>query len=77
MGKIEDEKFRMASQKIIETISNLSAFTVIGGGETVATLNISRIDLSSKPNVFVSTGGGAMLEYLSNKELPGLMALNN
>jgi len=72
LGKIEDERFRKASLKTLELIFNLSAFAVLGGGETTALLNFASLDLNSKKNIFVSTGGGAMLSYLTDGELVAL-----
>ncbi|MEX2411035.1 MAG: phosphoglycerate kinase [Candidatus Paceibacterota bacterium] len=72
MGKFEDKKFREGTEKILEAlIKNKEAEIIIGGGETISSLNQ---ELSN--NIFLSTGGGSMLEFLSGKELPGLKALN-
>ena len=71
MGKFEDRRFAKGTEKIAKTIfKNKKAKTVIGGGETIASLPL-------KPNVFLSTGGGAMLEFLAGKKLPGIEALRN
>jgi len=52
---------------------NNSIYSVAGGGDTIAVLN--QIDAVDKFN-FVSTAGGAFLEYLEGKDLPGITALN-
>ena len=55
-------------------LSNKKAHIVIGGGETGASFKLlGKVKISK--NVFISTGGGAMLEYLSGKKLPGIEAL--
>lgn len=73
LGYIEDKKFRKSSETIADTIMISQAFAVIGGGETAALFMAKRLP----GNIFISTGGGAMLEYLAGKNLPGIKALNN
>ena len=58
---------------IIKKNKDNSIFSVAGGGDTIAVLN--QINAISDFN-FVSTAGGAFLEYLEGKELPGIKALN-
>ncbi|MDD2730672.1 MAG: phosphoglycerate kinase [Candidatus Portnoybacteria bacterium] len=72
MGMFENEAFAHGTQAVAEAISRSGAFSVVGGGETVAYLE--KIKLINKFS-FVSTGGGAMMEFLSGKRLPGLTAL--
>lgn len=57
-----------------QTIAHSSAHTIIGGGDTIA--SIEKLGLLSKLS-FVSTGGGAMLDYLAHGSLPGIDALTN
>ncbi len=71
-GKIEEEEFFRGTEEIAKAIIKSGAHSVIGGGETVEFVN--RIGLLQKFS-HVSTGGGAMLEFLSGKELPGIKAL--
>ena len=61
------------SKKIVEKNINNTIYSVAGGGDTVALLNT--VDAINTFN-FVSTAGGAFLEYLEGKELPGIKALN-
>ncbi len=73
MGYIEDMKFLNGSKEIIKAITKSRAFSVIGGGETASVALKVKSQISK--NVFISTGGGAMIEYLTNKKLPGIEAL--
>ena len=76
-GYFENPNFQEGTRKILEIISqrtnNNKIFSVAGGGETVAAIN-----KFNKMNsfTFVSTAGGAFLEYLEGKTLPGIKALN-
>ena len=72
LGKTEDEKFQKGSREIISAIIKSKAFSIAGGGETVKFIN--QLGESSKFN-HLSTGGGAMLAFLSGEELPGIKAL--
>ncbi len=71
-GKIEDDEYKKGTLTIAKEIIKSGAFSVIGGGETVEFLQKEGI-LSDFNHI--STGGGAMLEFLSGQELPGLKAL--
>ena len=72
MGIFEDPEFSSGTAAIARAVATSPAFTVVGGGETIASLNELGLLQQIK---FVSTGGGAMLEFLSGKSLPGLEAL--
>lgn len=72
MGKFEEKPYDMGTAAILHAILESGAFVVIGGGESLAVLEKAR--MMSRIG-FVSSGGGAMLEYLSGKTLPGLAAL--
>jgi len=71
VGVIENKKFAKGSVGIAQAIAKSKAFSVVGGGETA--LAFTGVPL--KKNTFLSTGGGAMLEYLSGIKLPGIEAL--
>ncbi|TSC53482.1 MAG: phosphoglycerate kinase [Parcubacteria group bacterium LiPW_39] len=72
IGLFEVEKFSHGTRAVAEAVAESSAFSIVGGGETVAYLE--KIGLVDKFS-FVSTGGGAMLEFLTGEALPGLEAL--
>jgi len=76
-GYFENPSFSNGSnqiaKKIIEKNKNNTIYSVAGGGDTVALLN--NLEAINKFN-FVSTAGGAFLEYLEGKELPGIKALS-
>lgn len=72
MGYFENPLFSKGTEEIARAISQSKAFKVVGGGETLVILE--KLHLLEKID-FVSTGGGAMLEYLSGQELIGLKAL--
>ncbi len=79
MGKIEDKRFTQGTKEVLEGIlKNKKAKSVIGGGDTIASLKItnSKLQITNDKNVFLSTGGGAMLNFLAGQKLPGLAALN-
>ncbi|KKQ39119.1 MAG: Phosphoglycerate kinase, partial [Candidatus Moranbacteria bacterium GW2011_GWC2_37_73] len=72
MGKFEEQPYDIGTRAILEAIVESDAFTLIGGGESVQVLEEN--NLFDKIS-FVSTGGGAMLEYLSGNLMPGVEAL--
>lgn len=71
-GKTENLSSEDGTKKIAEGILKANAYTIVGGGDTVEYLNkLGVLDKFS----FASTGGGAMLAFLSGEKLPGLVAL--
>ncbi len=75
MGVFEMEKFQEGTKAIALSIAeatNKGAFSLIGGGDSVAAIN--RFHLADQVS-YVSTGGGALLEYFEGKELPGIAAI--
>ena len=77
VGFFEKPKFAGGTKSIWQAIlRNKKAKVVVGGGETLASLRLVTTNYKLKTtNLFLSTGGGAMLEFLSGKKLPGLVAL--
>ena len=74
VGYFEISKFGNGTKEIAGFLADLSATTVIGGGDTAAA--IAKLGLEEKMS-HISTGGGASLEYLEGKTLPGIAALND
>lgn len=75
MGVFEMEKFEQGTKTVALAIAEASkhgAFSLIGGGDSVAAIN--KFHLADQVS-FVSTGGGALLEYFEGKELPGIAAV--
>jgi phosphoglycerate kinase len=75
MGVFEMDNFAAGTKAIAEAVAMATekgAFSLIGGGDSVAAIN--KYGLKDKVS-YVSTGGGAMLEYIEGKELPGVMAI--
>jgi len=75
MGVFEMDKFSKGTSAVAQALAAATAkgaFTLIGGGDSVAAINKNK--LADKVS-YVSTGGGAMLEYMEGKELPGIKAI--
>ncbi len=77
MGVFEMEQFKTGTLSIANTIAEVSqqeAYSLIGGGDSVAAIN--QFGLADQVS-YVSTGGGAMLQYLEGKDLPGVVAIED
>ena len=72
IGVFEKEPFQKGTHQLAKTIANCKAFSLAGGGETIAAINkfINKDEVS-----YCSTGGGAFLEYMEGKILPSIEAL--
>jgi phosphoglycerate kinase len=77
VGVFEMEKFEGGTKAVAEAIvesTKKGAYSLIGGGDSIAALG--KFGLSKEVS-YISTGGGAMLEYLEGIELPGIKALED
>jgi phosphoglycerate kinase len=72
MGLIETPAFAHGTEKLIRILARSRAEVIVGGGETVGMIRKMKME---KKFSFISTGGGAMLEFLEGKDLPGLKRL--
>mgnify|MGYP003574974753 CR=1 FL=1 len=77
MGVFEMEKFENGTRSVAEAVveaTRRGAFSLIGGGDSAAA--VSKFGFEEQVS-YVSTGGGALLEYMEGKELPGVKAIND
>lgn len=74
MGVYENKEFNCGTKGILEAIANSKAFSLAGGGNTIAA--IQEYGLTKKIG-YISTAGGALIEFLMGKKLPGVIALEN
>ncbi|MEE1883898.1 phosphoglycerate kinase [Pedobacter flavus] len=77
MGVFEMEKFKQGTYAISNALvdaTELGAFSLVGGGDSAAAIALFKLEDQVS---YVSTGGGALLEYMEGKELPGVTAINS
>ena len=74
MGVFEFENFAGGTKAVAQALTEVSGLSVVGGGDSAAA--VRKLGFKDDSFGYISTGGGASLEYLEGKELPGLLALS-
>jgi len=72
LGVFENPEFRKGSEIVLQAVADCEGFTLVGGGHTVAA--VEQLGLADKIS-YISTAGGALIEFLMGNELPGVAAL--
>lgn len=78
LGVNEFDNYRIGTEKIAKAIASSNAKCIIGGGDSAAAVKkIQKEANTTFDNIYISTGGGASLEFLEGKDLPGIACLND
>jgi phosphoglycerate kinase len=72
VGVFENPEFKAGSKMVLEAVAASKGFSLVGGGHTVAA--VDKLGLADKMS-YISTAGGALIEFLMGKQLPGVVAL--
>jgi phosphoglycerate kinase len=73
MGVFEFQNFANGTNVVAKSLTEVSGMSVVGGGDSAAA--VRKLGFKDSDFGYISTGGGASLEYLEGKELPGLKVL--
>ena len=74
MGVFEMEPFAGGTKRVAQAMAETTGYTIIGGGDSAAA--VEKFDVANRMD-HISTGGGASLEFMEGKDLPGVSALND
>jgi phosphoglycerate kinase len=72
VGVFENPEFTLGSEMVLKAVATSKGFSLVGGGHTVAA--VEKLGLADKMS-YISTAGGALIEFLMGKQLPGVVAL--
>lgn len=75
VGHYQDKKFSIGTKAILKTIEHSKAYTLLGGGDTLTA--VEQLKINKNKVSYISLSGGALIEYLAGKKLPGLELVKN